>query len=79
MELWVGCVAGALSEEEYVRLLQESGFESVGVEPTRIYQLDDAKAFLQSTDLDAEAIAHDVEGRVMGAFVRARKPLAEAA
>jgi SAM-dependent methyltransferase len=79
MELWVGCVAGALSEEEYVRLLQESGFDSIRVEPTRIYQFDDAKAFLQGTDLDAEAIAHDVEGRVMGAFVRARKPLEEVA
>jgi SAM-dependent methyltransferase len=77
MELWVGCVAGALSVEKYMRLLQEAGFESIGIEPTRIYQFEDAKAFLQGTDLNAEAIARSVEGRVMGAFVRARKPLEE--
>jgi len=79
MELWVGCVAGALRVEQYMRLLQEAGFESIGVEPTRIYQFEDAKAFLQGTDLNAEAIARSVEGRVMGAFVRARKPLEEVA
>jgi SAM-dependent methyltransferase len=77
MELWVGCVAGALSVEKYMRLLREAGFESIGIEPTRIYQFEDAKAFLQGTDLNAEAIARSVEGRVMGAFVRARKPLEE--
>jgi SAM-dependent methyltransferase len=77
MELWVGCVAGALSVEKYMRLLQEAGFESIGIEPTRIYQFEDAKVFLQGTDLNAEAIARNVEGRVMGAFVRARKPLEE--
>jgi SAM-dependent methyltransferase len=79
MELWVGCVAGALSVEKYMRLLQEAGFESIGIEPTRIYQFEDAKVFLQGTDLNAEAIARNVEGRVMGAFVRARKPLEEVA
>jgi arsenite methyltransferase len=79
MELWVGCVAGALSVEKYMRLLREAGFESIGIEPTRIYQFEDAKAFLQGTDLNAEAIARSVEGRVMGAFVRARKPLEEVA
>src|SRR5881409_2127487 len=61
MELWVGCVAGALEEAEYRRLLAEVGFEAIGVEPTRIYEFADARA---------------VGGEVMGAFVRARKPVA---
>jgi arsenite methyltransferase len=75
MELWVGCVAGALSESEYTSLLQQSGFDSIGVEPTRIYEFEDARAFLEGTGLDAEVLAREVAGRVMGAFVRARKPL----
>src|SRR4051812_38110998 len=79
MELWVGCVAGALSEEEYTGLLQQSGFESIGVEPTRIYEFDDARAFLEGSGLNTERLALEVGGRVMGAFVRARKPLQEPA
>ena len=74
MELWVGCVAGALSEADYTRLLEEAGFEEVGIEPTRIYHFDDAKAFLAASDLDTDELAREVDGRVMGAFVRARKP-----
>jgi arsenite methyltransferase len=74
MELWVGCVAGALEEGEYRRLLAEAGFESVGVEPTRIYQFEDASAFLAGAGLDSEVLAREIGGRVMGAFVRARKP-----
>jgi arsenite methyltransferase len=74
MELWVGCVAGALEEGEYRRLLAEAGFESVGVEPTRIYQFEDASAFLAGAGLDSEVLAQEIGGRVMGAFVRARKP-----
>ena len=76
MELWVGCVAGALEETEYQRLLQEAGFEEIGVEPTRIYEFDDARAVLTSAGLDAEVLAREVAGRIMGAFVRARKPSA---
>ncbi|MGH7510229.1 MAG: arsenite methyltransferase [Gemmatimonadales bacterium] len=75
MELWVGCVAGALTEEQYEERLHEAGFEDVGIEPTRVYQLEDAKAFLSGTGLNAEVLAREVSGRVMGAFVRARKPL----
>ena len=75
MELWVGCVAGALEETEYRRLLQEAGFEEIGVEPTRIYEFEDARAVLTGAGLDAEVLAREVGGRVMGAFVRARKPL----
>jgi arsenite methyltransferase len=75
MELWVGCVAGALSEEEYTRLLRQSGFESIGVEPTRVYEFEDARAFLEGSGLNTETLAQEMGGRVMGAFVRARKPL----
>ena len=75
MELWVGCVAGALTEQEYHQRLWEAGFREIGIEPTRIYEFDDAKAFLSGTGLDSEVLAREVGGRVMGAFVRARKPL----
>jgi len=75
MELWVGCVAGALTEQDYHQSLWGAGFEEIGIEPTRIYELEDAKAFLGGAGLDAEELAREVEGRVMGAFVRARKPL----
>lgn len=78
MELWVGCVAGALEESEFERLLAEVGFESPEIETTRIYQLDDARDFLASAGLDVDALAPHVEGHVMGAFVRARKPAAAA-
>ena len=74
MELWVGCVAGALTEQDYQQRLFETGFEAIGIEPTRVYEFEDAMAFLSGTGLDSEALARDVEGRVMGAFVRARKP-----
>jgi arsenite methyltransferase len=77
MELWVGCIAGALSEDEYGRLLQAAGFAEIGVEPTRIYEFEEAKAFLNGAGFNAEILAREVEGRVMGAFVRARKPRQE--
>src|SRR6184192_1967223 len=75
MELWVGCVAGALEEQEYRRLLADAGFVDVGVEPTRIYEFADARAVLAGAGLDAEVLAREVGGRIMGAFVRARKPV----
>jgi arsenite methyltransferase len=75
MELWVGCVAGALTEQEFHSLLWEAGFQEIGIEPTRIYEFEDAKAFLGGTGLDTEVLAREVGGRVMGAFIRARKPL----
>ncbi len=74
MELWVGCVAGALEEGEFRELLAEIGFAEVGIEPTRIYQIEDARALLSEAGLDAEVLAREVAGRIMGAFVRARKP-----
>ncbi len=74
MELWVGCVAGALTEQEFHGHLWEAGFQEIGIEPTRIYEFEDAKAFLTGTGLDVETLAQEVGGRVMGAFIRARKP-----
>src|SRR5438477_4391375 len=75
MELWVGCVAGALSDDEFVSLLEEAGFEKPSVEFTRVYDVADAHAFLVNTGVDADRIAHDVAGRIGAAFVRATKPL----
>jgi arsenite methyltransferase len=74
MELWVGCVAGALTEQQYLDSLELAGFEEIGIEPTRVYEFEDAKAFLAGSGLETEVLAREVSGRVMGAFVRARKP-----
>lgn len=79
MELWVGCVAGALEESEFKRLLADVGFEDADIEPTRVYRVEDARAFLEGAGLDPDGIAEAVDGRFMGAFVRARKPEAPAA
>jgi arsenite methyltransferase len=73
--LWVGCVAGALDEHEYRSKLAAAGFEQVDVEPTRIYRAEDAREFLTAKGIDAAAIAAQVEGKFMSAFVRAVKPL----
>jgi arsenite methyltransferase len=74
MELWVGCVAGALEEREFERLLVESGFEDPSLEPTRIYEPEDARSFLEEAGLDVDGLVAAVEGRILSAFVRARKP-----
>ena len=74
MELWVGCVAGALEEREFESLLREVGFEEASLEPTRIYEAEAARSFLEEAGLDVDAFASAVEGRFMAAFVRARKP-----
>jgi SAM-dependent methyltransferase len=78
LELWVGCVAGALTEPEFHQLLWQAGFTDIEIEPTRVYEFDDAKAFLEGAGLNAEVLAREVGGRVMGAFVRARKPVTAA-
>jgi len=75
MELWVGCIAGALEEQEFADLLAANGFTDVAIEPTRVYAFEDARAFLAGAGLDAEVLAREIGGRVMGAFVRATKPL----
>jgi SAM-dependent methyltransferase len=74
MEAWVGCVAGALEEHEFLGLLRDTGFHDATIEPTRMYCVEDAKAFLEGEGLDVAAIAPQLDGRVMGAFVRATKP-----
>jgi SAM-dependent methyltransferase len=74
MLLWVGCIAGALEEEDYRRKLAMAGFEAIGVEPTRVYKVDDAREFLTGKGIDVDAIAPAVDGKFMSAFVRARKP-----
>ena len=74
--LWVGCVAGALEENEYRAKLASAGFEEVSIEATRIYRVDDAREFLSSAGVDVEAIAPEVDGKIMSAFVRAVKPVA---
>jgi len=74
MELWVGCVAGALRDSDYVAKLQSAGFEQIGMEDTRVYSLEDARAFLAAEGLDVDALARQVEGTFVSAFVRATKP-----
>ena len=74
VELWIGCVAGALEEREYREKLAAAGFAAIEVEPTRVYKVDDARAFLAKAGIDADAIAPEVEGKFMSAFIRARKP-----
>jgi arsenite methyltransferase len=79
MELWIGCVAGALEEMEYRDLLADAGFRRVDIEPTRIYKSEDASAFLAGSGLDAEAFSAEIDGKFMSAFVRAIKPASKAA
>jgi SAM-dependent methyltransferase len=74
MELWIGCVAGALEEAEYRQLLAGAGFGGIELEPTRVYRSDDARTFLAEAGLDRPGLAEAIDGRFMSAFVRARKP-----
>jgi arsenite methyltransferase len=74
VELWIGCVAGALEENEYRALLSQAGFTDVSIEPTRVYATADAAAFLADSTADVSHFAAAVEGRFMSAFIRATKP-----
>ncbi|MEO8577843.1 MAG: arsenite methyltransferase [Gemmatimonadales bacterium] len=74
MELWIGCVAGALEEQEFLSLLREVGFDNPTIEPTRVYEAQDAAAFLAGTGLDVETLAVQIDGKFMSGFVRATKP-----
>lgn len=74
--LWAGCVAGALSDGDYTAKLAAAGFTGIEIEPTRVYSVDDARAFLSAEGIDAAAIASQVEGKFLSAFVRAQKPAA---
>jgi arsenite methyltransferase len=77
MELWIGCVAGALEEQEFLSMLSEVGFENPSIEPTRIYEARDAEAFLSGTGLDIDALASEIDGKFMSGFVRATKPASQ--
>jgi SAM-dependent methyltransferase len=72
--LWVGCIAGALDERDYRDKLAAVGFEAIGIEPTRVYRVDDAREFLAEKGIDAEALAPSVDGKFYSGFVRATKP-----
>jgi ubiquinone/menaquinone biosynthesis C-methylase UbiE len=74
MELWVGCIAGALEEYEYRDKLYAAGFQSVDIEPTRVYKIEEAREFLRSAGLDVEKVAPLIDGKFISAFVRATKP-----
>ena len=74
LELWVGCVAGALTEAEFLALLAEVGFAGGAIEPTRVYRLEDARPYLAAAGLDVENLTPAIDGSVMAAFVRGRKP-----
>ncbi len=76
MELWVGCVAGALSDTEYQEKLAAAGFDAIDIEPTRVYSIDDAREFLGAAGIDMDAIAPQVKDKFISAFVRATKPAA---
>jgi SAM-dependent methyltransferase len=74
MELWVGCIAGALEETEYAARLRAAGFGEVDLETWRVYDINDARTFLTASGIDVDRVAPQVEGRFASAFVRARKP-----
>jgi arsenite methyltransferase len=78
MELWVGCVAGALGDYEYVAKLAKAGFDGIGIETTREYTVDAAREFLTAKGLDADALAQKVKGTFISGFIRATKPAAAA-
>jgi len=74
MLLWVGCIAGALQDYQYVAKLAKAGFDGIDIEPTRVYKIEDARTFLTGQGVDVDAIAPQVEGKFMSAFIRATKP-----
>ena len=75
MELWVGCMAGALQESEYCQKLTAAGFQSIGVEPTRVYRADEAAEFLAAAGLDPAVVGPKIEDKFISAFIRAKKPM----
>jgi arsenite methyltransferase len=74
MEMWVGCIAGALRDRQYVSMLANAGFRDIDIEPTRVYNIEDARQFLSGEGIDVDAVAPQVEDKFMSAFVRAVKP-----
>ncbi len=77
MEMWVGCIAGALHDHEYIGKLAKAGFEDIEIEPTRVYSVEDARQFLTGEGIDVDAIAPQVRDKFMSAFIRAVKPTAK--
>jgi SAM-dependent methyltransferase len=77
MELWLGCIAGALRDRDYIDKLARAGFEGIQIEPTRVYDIEDARQFLDGHGIDVDAIAGQVAGKFMSAFIRAVKPSGE--
>jgi arsenite methyltransferase len=77
MELWVGCIAGALRDYDYDAKLAQAGFDSIDIEPTRVYNIADARQFLAGEGFDVDAIAPLVAGKFISAFIRAVKPTAK--
>jgi SAM-dependent methyltransferase len=72
--LWIGCIAGALDEDDYRVKLAAAGFDAIGIEPTRVYKIEDAREFLTAKGIDLDAVAPQIDGKFMSAFVRASKP-----
>ena len=79
MLLWVGCIAGALGDDEYVAKLTKAGFDGIEIEPTRVYSIEDARTFLSGQGIDVDAMAPAVEGKFFSAFIRAVKPAGDSA
>jgi len=78
MLAWVGCMAGALSDDDYRAKLSAAGFQNIEIEPTRVYNVEDAREMLAGQGIDVDAIAHQVDGKFLSAFVRATKPAVKA-
>jgi hypothetical protein len=76
MELWVGCIAGALGDYEYVAKLAKAGVDGIDIETTRVYSIQDARTFLAAEGLDVDALATEMDGTFISAFIRATKPAA---
>ena len=74
MELWVGCIAGAVRDYDYIAKLAKAGFDSIDIEPTRVYSIEDARQFLAGEGIDVDAMSKEVDGKFMSAFIRAEKP-----
>jgi len=74
VELWVGCIAGALDEQDYLARLRAAGFVEASIEPTRVYRVEDARDFLGASGIDVDAVAGAVDEKFFSGFVRAKKP-----
>jgi len=76
LELWAGCVAGALGDYDYIAKLANAGFDNIDIQPTRVYSVEDARTFLAGSAVDVDRLTREIEGKLMSAFIRATKPIA---